>query len=109
MKSKLLTLGLSAAALVISLPAMAQDDLAAMLKKSGCSACHAIDKKVVGPAYNDVAAKYQGDASARAMLIEKVKKGGKGVWGNVPMPPNSPKVADADIEKLVDGILALKK
>ncbi|MEW5757550.1 MAG: c-type cytochrome [Pseudomonadota bacterium] len=109
MKRKILTLGLGGAALLISLPVMAQDDFGAMLKKSGCTACHAIDKKVVGPSYNDVAEKYKGDASARAMLIEKVKKGGKGVWGNVPMPPNSPRVSDADIEKLVDGILALKK
>lgn len=109
MNGKVWKMGLGVAVLLVSLPAMAADDLTSMLKKSGCTACHAVDKKVVGPAYNDVAAKYKGDASARAALIEKVKKGGKGVWGNVPMPPNSPRVADADIEKLVDGILALNK
>lgn len=109
MNGKVWKMGLGVAVLLVSLPAMAADELTPMLKKSGCTACHAVDKKVVGPAYNDVAAKYKGDASARATLIEKVKKGGKGVWGNVPMPPNSPRVSDADIEKLVDGILALNK
>jgi len=79
-----------------------------LLAKSGCTACHAVDKKVVGPAYNDVAAKYKGDASAPAKLAEKVKKGGSGVWGPVPMPPNTA-VPDADIKKLVAYILSLKK
>ena len=79
-----------------------------LLKKSGCTACHAIDKKVVGPAYKDVAAKYKGDAGAAAKLAEKVKKGGSGVWGPVPMPPN-PAVSDADIKTMVACILALKK
>ena len=60
-----------------------------LLKKHGCTACHAIDKKIVGPAYIDVAAKYKGDAKAPAMLIEKVKKGGVGIWGQIPMPPNA--------------------
>ena len=59
-----------------------------LLKKAGCTACHSNDKKVVGPAYKDVAKKYQGDAGAAAKLAEKVKKGGQGVWGPVPMPPN---------------------
>ena len=57
-----------------------------LLKKSGCTACHAVDKKVIGPAYQDVAMKYKGDTSAPAKLQEKVKKGGSGVWGQVPMP-----------------------
>ena len=78
-----------------------------LLKKSGCTACHAIDKKVVGPAYKEVAAKYRGNAGAAAMLAAKVKKGGQGVWGPVPMPPNST-VSDADIKTLVAYILALK-
>lgn len=78
-----------------------------MLKKDGCTACHAIDKKVIGPAYKEVAAKYRGDARAAAMLQEKVKKGGSGVWGPVPMPPNS-QISDADIKTLVAYILALK-
>lgn len=79
-----------------------------MMKKDGCAACHAIDKKVVGPAYQEVAAKYKGDAKAAAMLAEKVKKGGVGVWGQVPMPPNA-QVSDADIKALVEWILTLKK
>jgi len=78
-----------------------------LLKKSGCTACHANDKKVVGPAYKEVAAKYKGDAGAAAKLAEKVKKGGQGVWGPVPMPPN-PAVSDADMKSMVAYILALK-
>ena len=79
-----------------------------MMRKDGCAACHAIDKKVVGPPFQEVAAKYQGDAKAAAMLIEKVKKGGSGVWGETPMPPNS-YVSDGDIEALVTWVLTLKK
>ena len=79
----------------------------AMMKKDGCAACHAIDKKIVGPAYVDVAAKYKGDKKAEAMLIEKVKKGGVGVWGQIPMPPNAA-VKDEDIKTLVKWVLALK-
>jgi cytochrome c len=79
-----------------------------LLKKNGCTACHAIDKKLIGPAYVDVAAKYKGDAGAAAKLAEKVKKGGSGVWGQVPMPPN-PQVSDADLKAMIAYILALKK
>ena len=78
-----------------------------LMKKDGCTACHAIDKKVVGPSYKEVAAKYRGDAKAPAMLAEKIKKGGSGVWGPVPMPANA-NVSDADIKTLVAYILALK-
>jgi cytochrome c len=80
----------------------------AMMKKSGCAACHAIDKKLIGPPYQDVAAKYQGDMDALAKLSDKVKKGGVGVWGQVPMPPNA-QIPDADIKDLVSWILTLKK
>jgi cytochrome c len=80
----------------------------AMMKKSGCAACHAIDKKIVGPAYLDVAAKYKGDKDALAKLSDKVKKGGVDVWGQVPMPPNV-QVSDDDIKDLVGWILTLKK
>src|SRR5712691_10248066 len=98
---------LTAAAIAIALasaPALANEDLA---KKDGCTACHAIDKKLVGPAYKEVAAKYRGDKSAEAKLIEKVKKGGTGVWGQIPMPPNSPQVKDEDIKTIVHWILSL--
>ena len=80
----------------------------AMMKKDGCAACHAIDKKLIGPPYVDVAAKYKGDKDALAKLSEKVKKGGTGVWGSIPMPPNVT-VSDADIKDLVSWILTLKK
>ncbi len=98
---------LAAAGLVAagSVQADAGEDL---LKKTGCTACHSIDKKLIGPPYVDVAAKYKGDAGAAAKLAEKVKKGGSGVWGQIPMPPN-PQVSDADIKTLIAYILALKK
>ena len=107
---KLATLTLAAAALVAA-PAYAALDNAqaeALMKKDGCAACHSIDKKIVGPAYQEVAAKYKGDAGAAAKLIKKVKEGGSGVWGPVPMPPNAT-TSDADIKNLVDWILTLKK
>src|SRR5690349_24475424 len=80
----------------------------ALMQKDGCAACHSIDKKIVGPAYQDVAAKYKGDSGAAAKLADKVKKGGVGVWGQIPMPPNA-QVSDADIKSLVEWILTLKK
>jgi cytochrome c len=80
----------------------------ALMKKDGCIACHAVDKKVIGPSYVEVAVKYRGDKGAAAMLIKKVKEGGSGVWGPVPMPPNAA-TPEADIKNLVDWILALKK
>ena len=101
MKRAVLFLGLAAAA---TLPAYAQEELA---KKYNCFACHAVDKKLVGPAYKDVAAKYRGDPGAEAKLFEKVKKGGQGAWGQVPMPPNT-QVPDGDIHKLVKWILSQK-
>ena len=88
--------------------AQANDDALKLLQKSGCTACHSVDKKLVGPAYKDVAAKYKSDAGAEAKLAEKVKKGGSGVWGPVPMPPNAA-VKDDDIKKMVAYVLALKK
>lgn len=99
---KLIATALIAAGMLTAAPAMANLDLA---KKSNCMSCHTVDKKLVGPAYKDVAAKYAGKADAVKMLSEKVKKGGKGAWGEVPMPPNAA-VKDADIETLVKWILA---
>ena len=99
-----ITLLLAAAAVMATTPALANEELA---KKNACTACHAVDKKLVGPAYKEVAKKYKGDAKAEAMLIDKVKKGGTGVWGQVPMPANSG-VKDEDIKTLVKWILALK-
>ena len=79
----------------------------ALMQKSGCVACHAVDKKVIGPAYKEVAAKYKSDKDAATKLAAKVKAGGQGVWGPVPMPPNA-QVSDADIKTLVGWILTLK-
>ena len=76
----------------------------ALAKAKNCMACHAIDKKLVGPAYKEVAAKYKGDKGAAATLAAKVKAGGKGVWGQVPMPPNN--VTDDEAKKLVAWVLA---
>lgn len=80
----------------------------AMMKKDGCAACHAIDKKVVGPAYVDVSAKYKADKDAVAKLSKKVKEGSTGVWGPIPMPPNSA-TSEGDIKELVTWIMTLKK
>lgn len=79
----------------------------ALAQKSGCLACHTVANKVIGPAYRDVAAKYRGEKTAEAKLIAKVKSGGKGVWGPIPMPPNSPQIADDDIKTIVQWILTL--
>ncbi|MBA2690341.1 MAG: c-type cytochrome [Burkholderiales bacterium] len=76
-----------------------------LAQKSACMACHAVDKKMVGPAYKDIAAKYKGDKTAEAKLFEKVKKGGSGVWGQIPMPPNAT-VKDEDIRTLVKWVLS---
>jgi cytochrome c len=82
----------------------------ALAKKSGCFECHSVDKNVVGPAYRLVAEKYKGDPKARAALIEKVKKGGKGNWTEisheVPMPPYSGRLSAADIARMVDWVLS---
>ena len=101
MKSLLIST-LVAAGVLASAPAFANKELAT---KSGCLACHAVDKKLVGPAYTEVAKKYAGDKTAEAKLIEKVKKGGSGVWGPVPMAPN-PQVSDADLKTLVKWVLS---
>jgi cytochrome c len=95
----------AALALVAVAPAQASEALA---KKHACVACHVVKgPKTVGPAYADVAKKYAGQKDAAAKLAEKVKKGGTGVWGQVPMPPN-PNVPDADVKALVKWILSIK-
>ena len=100
---KLFVTAAVAAALLSAAPAFASEDL---IKAKGCVACHAVDKKLVGPAYKDVAAKYAGQNDAVATLAAKVIKGGSGVWGPVPMPPN--KVTDAEAKQMVEWILAQK-
>ncbi len=93
-----------AAGLVMAGQAQADEALA---KAKNCMACHQVDKKVVGPAYKEVAAKYKGDAKAPAMLAEKVIKGGSGTWGAVPMPPNATVTPD-EAKKLVAWVLSQK-
>lgn len=107
MKSIVMSM-IAAAGLMVAGSTMAADmpDLA---KKSNCTSCHAIDKKVVGPAWMEISKKYKGQADAEAKLITKVAKGGAGAWGSMPMPPNAPKVAEADIKTLVEFILGLSK
>ncbi|MDQ0142763.1 c-type cytochrome [Cupriavidus necator] len=73
--------------------------------KNACMGCHQVDKKLVGPAYKDVAAKYKGDKNALATLTKKVKNGGSGVWGPVPMPANAA-LSDADLKTVVEWVLA---
>ena len=108
MKSIIVSMAV-AAGLLIAGSAMAVD-MPAIAKKNNCTACHAIDKKVVGPAWMEVSKKYKGDATAEAKLITKVSKGGAGVWGSMPMPANDPAgKKQADIKELVDFVLGLAK
>ncbi len=108
MKALLLTVA-AAGTMLVAAQANAVDAAAAkaLAQKSGCLACHSVDQKILGPAYKDVAAKYKGDKTAEAKMVEKVKKGGSGTWGPMPMPANSPQVKDADITTIVQWILSL--
>lgn len=101
MKRALITLALT---LSVAAPAMA--DLA-LAQSKNCMACHAVDKKLVGPSYKDVAGKYAGQKDAVDKLAAKITKGGSGVWSPVPMPANT-QVNDADAKKLAAWILTLK-
>ncbi|MXR35943.1 c-type cytochrome [Craterilacuibacter sinensis] len=89
---------------VTAMPAMANLQLA---QKNNCTACHAVDRKLVGPSYKDVAARYAGDKGAEAKMAGKIKAGGSGVWGPVPMPPN-PQISDADVKALAKWVLSQK-
>lgn len=95
------------AALAAAAGTAAAQSVDALFNANACSACHAADKKIVGPSYRDIAAKYRGDAGAAAKLAAKVKAGGSGVWGEVPMPPN-PTVKDDDLKRMVSFILSQK-
>lgn len=92
---------LVASALMVSAPAFASKEIAS---KNACMGCHAVDKKVVGPAYKDIAAKYKGQADAVDKLAKKVKAGGAGVWGPIPMPANAG-ISEADAKTVVKWIL----
>jgi cytochrome c len=103
MKS-ILMVGMVAVSAFATQSAMANADLA---KAKNCMACHSVANKVVGPAYKDVAAKYAGQKDAEAKLVQKVMKGGSGVWGAIPMPANS-QVTEAEAHTLVKWVLAQK-
>lgn len=94
---------MAAAGIVMAGQANADEALA---KAKNCMSCHAIDKKLVGPSYKDVAAKYKGDKAAVDMLAGKIKTGGKGTWGAIPMPPNN--VTPDEAKKLAAWVLAAK-
>ena len=95
---------IAAASAVVAAPAFASADLA---QKKNCMACHATDKKLVGPAYKEVAAKYASQKDAAAKLAEKIQKGGVGVWGQVPMPAN-PQVSADEAKTLAAWVLTVK-
>ncbi len=103
MKKNLLLMATIAVA-GVSAPAWADQALATA---KNCMACHALDRKLVGPAYKDVAAKYAGDKSAVDKLASKIQQGGSGVWGPVPMPANT-QVSDAEAKKLAAWVLTIK-
>ena len=97
-----------AVALALGFAASAQaQDPAKLAQEKACLACHQVDKKVVGPSYKEIAAKYRGQKGAEANLVKKVRAGGTGVWGQVPMPPN-PGVSEAEAGILVKWILSQK-
>lgn len=101
----MIKLALAAVAVTaMAAPAAASADLA---KKSNCTSCHSVDKKMLGPTYKAVAAKYAGQKDAQALLVDKVKNGGSGVWGKIPMPPNK-RLSDENANTLVTWILSLK-
>ena len=105
MNRTFVTIATLATVFAVSTPALA--DMALATTKN-CMACHAVDKKLVGPSYKDIATKYAGQADAVDKLASKVVKGGSGVWGPVPMPANA-QINDADAKKLVTWILAGSK
>ncbi|TVO53207.1 c-type cytochrome [Denitromonas halophila] len=102
MRTKLLLV--AALALGCIQPALASYDV---VKKARCISCHALDKKMVGPAFRDIAAKYAGQADAQTALFAKVREGGAGVWGQIPMTPNDEaKISDDNLKVAIDWILA---
>lgn len=103
----IVTLLAAAAAATLAAGAHAADAKAgeAVAAASGCLACHTVDKKLVGPSYKEIADRYRKDQAAEANLMQKVKAGGKGEWGDIPMPPNA-HVKDADIKTLVQWSLS---
>ena len=78
----------------------------ALASKGGCTTCHAVDKKLIGPSYREIAVKYKGQSDAVAVLTDRARKGGKGVWGTLPMPPSdAAKISDADLKAVITWVL----
>lgn len=90
----------------VAAPAVQAADASPLLQKAGCIACHSTDKKILGPSFKDISAKYKGK-NMEAALIKKVKDGGSGAWGPMPMPPNSGKLSDDEFKQVVGWILSL--
>jgi cytochrome c len=108
MKSDILAIliAASAAAVFFNAGTAHAADAEKLNRDKGCSACHAIDKKLVGPSYKEIAVKYKGDASAQTNMEKKVRDGGSGVWGAIPMPPHKGRLSDAELAALVGWVLA---
>lgn len=100
----ILTVSVAFLLLALSQLSLASEELA---QKSNCVACHMVDTGVVGPSYKDIAAKYESDPATVQMLVDKVRNGGSGTWGDIPKPPN-PAVSEEDAKTLVEWVLSLK-
>ncbi|QID19109.1 c-type cytochrome [Nitrogeniibacter mangrovi] len=108
MKKTMLKLAPLALVGLLAAPASHAADGATLYQEVGCSACHAVDQKRMGPMYKEVAAKYKGQADAEAHLFKKVREGGAGVWGQIPMPPNpESRVTDEELHTIIKWILSL--
>lgn len=103
---KKLLIGAGVMAVVFAGTASAEDAVE-IGKKKGCMACHQVDKKVVGPAWKDIGAKYKGDAKAKETLVNSINGGSKGKYGSVPMPAQKGKLSDAEMDTVVSYILSL--
>lgn len=100
---KTIALLVAIAGCAVGATAQASEEL---MEKSGCVSCHRIDQKLVGPSFKDIAIKYKSDRNALPYLLEKVRDGGEGVWGDMPMPPNSVEmISDADLKTVLEWVL----
>lgn len=110
MKIRIAALSVAGALALLSVGANAAIDdkkAAEIMSKSGCAACHNVDKKLVGPSYKDVAKKHKGEKGAAASLAKKVRQGGSGTYGQIPMPPTGTgQIADGDLKELIDWVLS---
>ena len=105
MKTGFIPLLTAATLSLAAISSHAAGDVLPLAQKQGCTTCHDITTKIVGPAFVDVANKYRGNPDALKMLMKKVKEGGKGVWGRIPMPAH-PETSDEDLKTLVTWVLS---